>query len=176
MYPDFKEFLSVLNDHNVKYLVVGGYAVSEYAQPRTTKDLDVFIQATKRNAGLLLRAMREFGAPLHDLSADDLIQKGKFFTMGVAPVAIDILNEIDGVSFSTAWRNRTSRLVDEPTGLIVHFISIDDLIEAKLAAGRARDLADAEELRKARSTTPTAKRQATRAKRKPLRKTKPRRL
>lgn len=120
MYPDFKEFLSVLNDHNVKYLVVGGYAVSEYAQPRTTKDLDVFIQATKRNAGPLLRAMREFGAPLHHLSADDLI-------------------------------------------------------EAKLAAGRARDLADAEELRKAKPTAPTAKPQATRAKRKALRKTKPRR-
>jgi hypothetical protein len=149
MYPDFKELLSALNDHKVKYLVVGAYAVGQYAQPRATKDLDILIQPTAKNAAAVFRVLREFGAPLRDLVPADLIAKGSFFTMGVPPIAIDILNEIAGINFASAWKNRSTKVVDAESGQFAHFISRDDLIAAKLASGRMRDLGDVEALRDA---------------------------
>ncbi len=108
MFPDFKDLLFVLNAHKVKYLVVGGQAVIIHAQPRATKDLDFLIQPAPRNGAALFKALQEFGAPLDDLTAADFIEKGTFFTMGVPPVAIDILPKIKGVSFAAA--GRTARL------------------------------------------------------------------
>ncbi len=149
MFPDFKDLLSVLNANKVKYLVVGGQAVIIHAQPRATKDLDILIQPAPKNGAALLKALREFGAPLNNLTAADFIEKGTFFTMGVPPVAIDILPEIKGVSFAAAWKNRSTEIIDLETGLTAHFISRADLITAKLAAGRPQDLADVDALRKA---------------------------
>ena len=177
MFPDFKDLIALLNKHKVKYLVVGGYAVSRHAQPRVTKDLDLLIQPAPRNAAALFRALHEFGAPLrtratHDadpqsptrkLTAKDFEDRDTWYTMGVPPVAIDILPEIPGVAFNAAWKNRSTQTIDEETGLSAHFISHADLIAAKLAAGRPRDLADVEELRKAAAATP----------RRPMRKFKP---
>ena len=163
MYPDFKELLALLNEHKVKYLVIGGYAVSVHAQPRVTKDLDIFILPAPDNAKAIFKALAEFGAPLSTrtsrdadpttprraLTAKDFEDKDKWFTFGVPPVAVDIVPEIPGVTFNAAWKNRTTRIIDPDTGLTAHFISRDDLIAAKLASGRPSDLGDVDALRKA---------------------------
>ena len=152
MFDDFKERLSVFNAHNVKYLVVGGYAVSFHAQPRATKDLDVFILADPANAKAVYAALSEFGAPLADIQIDDLANPRKFIRFGQPPVAIDILPGIDGVNFKEAWERRVEGVIDRESGLKAFFISRQDLIAAKLAAGRIRDLADVEEIREAEAS------------------------
>ena len=165
MFPDFQELLGLLNKNKVKYLVIGGYAVSRHAQPRVTKDLDILIQPAAKNAAAVFRALQEFGAPLRTrsspdagslppsraLTPKDFEDTGTWYTMGVPPVAIDILTEVPGVIFNSAWKNRITLVIDDRNGLRAHFISRDDLIAAKLASGRLRDLADVEELRKARA-------------------------
>ena len=166
MFPDFKDLLELLNKNKVKYLVVGGYAVSLHAQPRVTKDLDILILPSAKNADAVFRALREFGAPLktraledtspkipeRTLTANDFKDRGTWYTMGVPPVAIDILTEIPGVSFGAAWKNRVTSVIDVSVGLTANFIARDDLIAAKLASGRLRDLADVEELRAAQAS------------------------
>jgi hypothetical protein len=156
MHRDFKELLSILNDEQVKYLVVGGYAVSLHAQPRATKDLDIVIRCDRENAAALFRALAAFGAPLEGLKPDDFAEVGTFFRMGTPPVMVDILPEISGVDFDHAWQRRVMETIDAETGLKAAFISADDLITAKVAAGRAQDLADVEALRKARDFVATA--------------------
>jgi predicted nucleotidyltransferase len=149
MLPDFKELLKSFNDHDVKYLVVGGYAVSFHAQPRATKDLDIFIRADAENAKAVYAALASFGAPLEGIHADDLANPTKFIRLGREPVAVDLLPSIDGIDFDTAWSHRVSGVIDsDPASrLTVFFISEADLIASKIAAGRMRDLADVEELR-----------------------------
>jgi len=150
MYKDFKELLSILNDSEVKYLVVGGYAVSFHAEPRATKDLDILIKPDAENAAALYVALTRFGAPLEGLRPDDFAEPGKFFRMGRPPVMVDILPEISGVDFDGAWRRRVEVTLDVETNLKVHFISEADLVAAKLAAGRPQDLADVDALRRAK--------------------------
>lgn len=149
MYPDFKELLSVLNAHRVKYLVVGAYAVSIHAQPRATKDLDVLVKADAKNAKAVFAALTEFGAPLQGLTAADFAEPGPFFRMGRAPVGVDILTEMPGVEFDAAWKRRVEGLIDSTSGLKANFISADDLVAAKLAVGRPQDIADVDAIRKA---------------------------
>ena len=149
MYPDFKELLSVLNAHRVKYLVVGAYAVSVYAQPRATKDLDVLVKADAANAEAVFAALAQFGAPLQDLTPADFGEPGPFFRLGREPVAVDILTDIPGVEFDAAWQRRVEDVVDPASGLKANFISREDLISTKLASGRTQDLADVEAIRKA---------------------------
>jgi hypothetical protein len=147
MYPDFKELLSRFNARKVKYLVVGGYAVSFHAQPRATKDLDILIKADAANAAAVYAALAEFGAPLGELTPKEFIEKGKFYRMGHPPLMIDILPEISGVDFDAAWEKRVEVEID--AGLQVPFIDAESLIAAKLASGRLEDLADVEALRHA---------------------------
>jgi Nucleotidyl transferase of unknown function (DUF2204) len=154
MFDDFKELLSAFNAHNVKYLIVGGYAVSFYAQPRATKDLDIFIKADPANARAAYAALAGFGAPLSSISESDLADPRKFIRFGQTPVAIDILPDIDGVDFDGAWDRRVESVIDSRSGLKAFFISKTDLIASKLAAGRARDLADVEEIREADASDP----------------------
>ncbi|HTR37391.1 MAG TPA: DUF6036 family nucleotidyltransferase [Bryobacteraceae bacterium] len=158
MYPDFKELLSVLNAYEVKYLVVGAYAVSVHAQPRATKDLDIWIKADAENATAVYGALGKFGAPLAGLTAADFREKGPFFHMGREPVAVDILTEIPGVDFDVAWERRVEDVVDLATGLRANFISRADLITAKLAAARPQDLADVDAIRKAEQSQELTKR------------------
>ena len=152
MYPDFKELLSVLNAHRVKYLVVGAYAVSIHAQPRATKDLDILVKADAENAEAVFAALAQFGAPLQGLTAADFAERGPFFRMGREPVGVDILTEIPGVEFDAAWPRRVEDVVDPASGFKASFISREDLIAAKLAAGRPQDLADVEAIRKAQQS------------------------
>lgn len=149
MYPDFKALLSAFNGHGVKYLIVGGHAVSFYGQPRATKDIDLFVGAEMENARAIYTALASFGAPLQEITMEDLANPNQFFRFGREPVAIDILPSIDGVEFASAWANRVEGLIDPASGLRAYFISRADLIQAKLAAGRLGDLADVESIREA---------------------------
>src|ERR1700732_1041541 len=111
MFDDFKELLSIFNDQKVKYLIVGGYAVSLHAQPRATKDIDLLIQPAPANGKAVYAALKKFGAPLAGLTAADFIERDKFFRMGRAPVMVDILPEISGVDFDRAWQRRVEAVV-----------------------------------------------------------------
>src|ERR1700735_5112634 len=106
MYKDFKDLLSAFHAHGVKYLIVGGYAVSFYAQPRATKDIDLFIRADPDNAKAVYAALAAFGAPIKSISADDLANPLQFLRFGREPLAVDIMPGIDGVDFDMAWDRR----------------------------------------------------------------------
>ena len=142
MYPDFKELLSILNACKAKFLVVGGYAVGFHAQPRATKDLDILIGPDPQNAKVVYDALAAFGAPLQGVTPRDLLEPDGFFRMGHAPVMIEILPRIEGVEFEAAWGRRVEIVIDKHTGLTAFLLSREDLITAKLAAGRPQDLAD----------------------------------
>jgi hypothetical protein len=152
MFDDFKELLSIFNAHRVKYLIVGGYAVSFHAQPRATNDIDLLIKPDEENAKAVYAALSKFGAPLEGLAAENFIERDKFFRMGRAPVMVDIHSEISGVDFNHAWQRRVDAVIDAQSGLTAPFISSEDLIAAKLAAGRPQDIADAAALREAAET------------------------
>ncbi|HME59316.1 MAG TPA: nucleotidyl transferase AbiEii/AbiGii toxin family protein [Terracidiphilus sp.] len=149
MFQDFKDLLSAFNAHGVEYLIVGGYAVSFHAQPRATKDIDLFIKADAANAKATYAALASFGASLDKITEEDLAEPHNFIRFGQEPVAVDILPSIDGVEFDAAWERRVEGVIDAQVGLTAFFISRDDLIASKLAAGRMRDLADVEEIREA---------------------------
>jgi len=148
MFDEFKELLSIFNGLNVRYLIVGGYAVSFHSQPRLTKDIDLLIQADPENGKAVYAALAKFGAPLEGLAPDDFISTNSFFRMGRAPLSIDILPDIRGVDFDDVWQRRVEAIIDAESGLKALFISRDDLIKAKLAAGRPQDIADVAALRK----------------------------
>ncbi|HET6628683.1 MAG TPA: DUF6036 family nucleotidyltransferase [Woeseiaceae bacterium] len=140
MFKDFKELLSAFNAHKVRYLIVGGYAVSFHAQPRATKDLDLLIDPSDSNSKAVYAALVQFGAPVAQLVAKDFTEPENFFRMGTPPVMVDIMPRISGVDFAAAWDRRVSSEVDD--GLVVEIISREDLLAAKLSAGRPVDLAD----------------------------------
>jgi hypothetical protein len=141
--------LSIFNDHKVKYLVVGGYAVGFYSQPRATRDLDLFVKPHPENGKAVYAALAKFGAPVAGLTPDDFIKPGFFFRMGKAPLMVEILPDIKGVDFDSVWEKRVETVVDPDSGLKTFFISRDDLIAAKLAAARPQDLVDVDAIRAA---------------------------
>ncbi len=143
---DFRELLNLFKKHEIRYLVVGGYAVMKYSEPRFTKDLDVWIATDPENAHSVYVALKEFGAPLANLTADDFTQKDYFYQMGRPPLRVDIMMSIPGVEFEEAWKNRE---VVELAGLRIPFISRSDLIQAKEASGRPQDKIDVEMLKEA---------------------------
>lgn len=146
MPQDLKELLSAFNKHGVKYLVVGGYAFGVHAEPRATKNLDLFIRSDELNGAAVYRALTQYGAPLDGLSPRDFID-GSTFQIGQPPARVDILQSIDGLTFDEAWQNRIEGLIDEEVN--VNVISRNDLIRNKLASGREQDLLDAKKLRAA---------------------------
>ncbi len=149
MYQDYKDLLSAFNAHGVKYLIVGAYAVIFHAQPRFTKDIDLFIQADPANAQATYAALAEFGAQLDGIRPEDFAERGSFFRFGHDPHSFDLLPDIPGVDFDEAWERRVEGVIDPESGLKAFFISASDLIASKLAAGRPQDIADAEAVRKA---------------------------
>lgn len=152
MSSEFKDLLSIFNAHGVEYLVVGAHALAAHGRIRATGDLDIWVRADPANARRVMQALAAFGAPLQELREADLAQPGIVFQIGVAPLRIDILTEIDGVQFEDAWRQRlSSSFAGEP----VSVLSVAHLIENKRAAGRAQDLADLEWLEKNRKGPPT---------------------
>jgi hypothetical protein len=145
---DFKELLFAFNERRVKYLIVGGYALAVHAQPRATKDLDLFVRSDAENGKAVFAALEKFGAPLEGVNPDDLVDRGSFFRMGTAPQMIEIFSEISGVEFDGAWERRVEEVVDEITGLRAWFISEEDFVTNKLAAARPQDIADAAAVRR----------------------------
>jgi len=149
MYQDFKDLLSAFHAHNVKYLIIGGYAVSLHAQPRATQDLDLFIKADPANAQAIYAALATFGAPVESIRVEDFADRSSFIRFRCEPLAVDIYSEIPGLDFDAAWERRIEAIIDPRSGLKASFISRDDLIASKLASGRIRDLADVEEIQEA---------------------------
>lgn len=136
---DFKDLLKLFNQYHVRYLVIGGYAVIKYTEPRYTKDLDLWVRADQVNASAVFQALRAFGAPLVGMTEEDFAHEGYFYQMGVSPVRVDILMSLPGLSFDQSWEQRVEANFDE---IIVPFISREDLITSKLAVGRPQDLID----------------------------------
>lgn len=149
MYQDYKDLLSAFHSHGVEYLVVGGFAVIYHAQPRFTKDLDLFINPSPANGRAVFAAPAGFGAPLQGIHPEDFTDRNNFFRFGRDPKGFDILPEIPGVDFDAAWARRVEILVDAATGQKANFISAEDLIASKLAAGRPQDLAAAQAIQQA---------------------------
>ena len=145
MSPDFKDLLSEFNARGVEFLVVGAHALAAHGRVRATGDLDVWVRPESGNAKRVMEALAAFGAPLRDLSAEDLSRPGTIFQIGVAPLRIDVLTGIDAVEFDEAW---SSRVVAQFAGETVPVLSVSHLIRNKRAVGRAQDLADVEWLEK----------------------------
>ncbi|MBI3372786.1 MAG: hypothetical protein HY017_13655 [Betaproteobacteria bacterium] len=141
MSPDFKDLLSEFNAHGVEYLVVGAYALAAHGRVRATGDLDVWVRPDPANAKRVLGALVRFGAPLQDLTEQDLSTPGIVYQIGVAPLRIDVLTAIDAIEFEEAWQARiVTRFADQS----VSVLSAAHLIRNKRAVGRAQDIADLE--------------------------------
>jgi hypothetical protein len=141
MSSGFEELLKVFNDNAGKYLLVGGHAVMLYTEPRYTKDLDIWIEASDENAQRVFRSLSKFGAPLAGLSAADCAHQGFFYQIGLPPARVDILMSVDGLTFDEAWPNRREADLGNQRAW---FIGRTDLIRNKRASGRHIDLHDAQ--------------------------------
>lgn len=141
--PDFSDLFSALNEVDARYLMVGGYAVSFHAEPRFTKDLDVWVEPTPANAAAVRAALSAFGAPVAGVSQEDLATPGMVVQVGVPPNRIDIVTSIDGVGFPEAWAERVAAVYGD---VPIHVIGRSDLIRNKRACGRPQDLVDADRL------------------------------
>jgi len=142
--PDFKDLLSILNGCEVKYLIVGAYAVMYFTEPRYTKDIDIWIEPTPENAERAWQALAKFGSPLKKVSLADFCNKELIYQIGVAPNRIDIMMDIPGVSFKTAWKNRVASTYD---AVPINILNRNELIRAKKKAGREQDRLDLERLK-----------------------------
>jgi predicted nucleotidyltransferase len=148
MDENLKQLLSAFNENHVKYVVVGGYAVFVHAQPRMTKDIDVFIESSPSNAESVYNALKQFGAPLSDITVEDFQRPTMVVRVGVPPICVDILQSIDGIDFPKVYSGSIEYLIDNEVPALC--ISADDLITNKLACGRPQDLADVAAIRQAR--------------------------
>jgi Nucleotidyl transferase of unknown function (DUF2204) len=146
MDKDFRELLSLFDRYGVRYLIVGGYAVIFHAQPRGTKDLDLFIEPQRSNAEAVYKALAAFGAPLSGFAVEDFEDVSSVYQIGQPPLRIDLIKDLQGITFESAWAARVQASED---GIPVNYISREDLITNKLATGRLQDLADVQSVREA---------------------------
>ena len=142
---DFEDFVELLNQYGVDYMVVGGYALAFHGKPRHTGDLDIWIDISEENATKMYAVIAGFGMASLGLQKEDFLESGVITQIGYPPLRIDILNEIDGVNFKQAYPNK---LVIDVDGLPVNYISLDDLIQNKQASGRHQDISDIKSLKK----------------------------
>jgi len=141
--PDFREFAACLNGREVRYLIVGGYAVAFHGHPRYTKDLDVWIERSKPNVERLLNALDDFGFGSLDLTSDDFLQPDRVIQLGYPPLRIDLITSLTGVEFADCYDSRTPMIVE---GTMLPFIGLECLRVNKRATGRHQDLADLDNL------------------------------
>lgn len=139
LHPDLTDLLGAFSSSNVEYLVVGGWAVSVHSEPRFTKDLDLLVGPSAENLERAARALQRFGAPDAIVAAARSLGPDEFLFFGTPPARVDLLRSIPGVSFGEAFARR---LDVDWAGTIVHVIGKQDLIAAKRAAGREKDLRD----------------------------------
>ena len=143
MHQDFLDLLRAFIDGNVRFLIVGAYALAVHGRPRATGDLDVWVDATPENAAKVMSALEQFGAPTGQVSAEDFSRPGSVFQMGLPPVRIDVLTELTGLTFAEAWASRTQAAFGP---VVADVIGREAFIKNKRATGRARDLGDIEAL------------------------------
>ena len=141
--PDFKEFLKLLNEHDVRYLLIGGYAVGYHGYARATEDMDIWVAVHPENAHKIVNVLKDFGFDSPDLTAALFLQEEKIIRMGLAPIRLEITTSISGVVFDECYANR---ILDEIDGITVSLIDLQSLKENKKASGRAKDMADLEKL------------------------------
>jgi hypothetical protein len=149
---DYEDLFRALNEHRVRYLVVGAYAVIYYAEPRYTKDLDVWVESTKENAGKVWKALAGFGAPLEGVSVDDFTNPELIYQIGVEPNRIDIMMALPGVEFAGAWSRRVASSYGRET---INILDLDDLIHAKKTTDRDSDRLDLKLLDEAKKVRQT---------------------
>lgn len=142
---DYRDFLKLLGAKKVKYLIVGGFAYSYYAEPRYTKDIDIFVEATRENGARIISAITEFWNSTPDIQPDDFVRDDTVIQLGIDPVRIDLIKSCAGIKFPSAWKKRVKAKYGD---VDVFFISLDDLIRNKKAVGRDRDLIDVKYLEK----------------------------
>ena len=140
---EFKEFARLLNDQNVEYLLVGGYAVVFYGYVRFTGDIDFWINPTKKNASRVVEVLSKFGFGSLDLSIDDFTKDDQIIQLGYPPNRIDIITSVTGLTFSDCYPKRVSFTIE---GVDIQTISLEDLKKNKKASGRYKDLDDLENL------------------------------
>jgi hypothetical protein len=140
---DLREFIGLLNSHNVEYLIVGGYAVAFHGHPRFTGDIGFLIRRTVSNAQRVLSALDAFGFGSLGIADRDLLEPGRNVQLGHPPNRIDILTSISGVDFDSAWEGRVQTLMDDQP---VSLLGWDELLKNKQASGRQKDRADVEKL------------------------------
>jgi len=140
---DFKEFLKLLNEKSVRYLLIGGYAVGYHGYPRATGDMDVWIAIHPENAQKMVSVLRDFGFDHPELTPELFLQKNKIVRMGYPPMRLEISTGISGVEFEECYK---SRIVDTLDDVEVNIIDLPHLKANKKAAGRLKDLADLENL------------------------------
>jgi len=140
---DFREFIELLIKNKVEYLIVGGYAVGIHGHPRYTGDLDIWLNPTPNNAELILKSVNEFGFSSYRLSREDFTKPGNIIQLGYPPLRIDLLTEIDGVTFEKCYKNRKEVVIEN---LVVYFIGYKDLLKNKKESGRPRDIDDIDNL------------------------------
>ena len=141
--PDFSEFLKLLNCHHVDYLLVGGFAVGFHGYPRATSDMDIWVSQSPENAGRVVAAIRAFGFDTPNLTEDLFLQRRRIVRMGHPPIRIEVMNEIDGVTFEEC---RPAAILAYLDGIQVPIISLADLKRNKTASGRPKDLDDLQQL------------------------------
>jgi predicted nucleotidyltransferase len=140
---DFKEFVELLNANAVEYLVVGGYAMSAYARPRNTGDIDFWVKAHPENAKKILKTLHEFGMASLNVTEDTFTQADHILQIGYEPRRIDILTSIDGVDFDDCYPRRFEAF---HSGVMIKFIGLEDFKRNKAAANRPKDQADIKDL------------------------------
>jgi len=140
---DFKEFIQFLNDNQVHYLVVGGYAVAIHGHPRYTKDIDIWVEISRENALKIIKSLQQFGFGSLDLKCEDFLIDNQIIQLGYPPNRIDLLTSVDGVDFADCYSKRLEISID---GILINFIDLENLKKNKKASGRMQDLADLENL------------------------------
>ena len=141
--PDFKDFLKLLKEHDVRYLLIGGYAVNYYGTIRATGDMDIWVAIHPDNAHKIVAVLKAFGFNHPDLNADLFLQENKILRMGVPPVRLEITTSISGVEFDECYQ---ARVMDELDGVEVNLIDLENLKKNKKASGRPKDMADFKKL------------------------------
>lgn len=141
--PDFKEFFQLLNKNNVRYLVIGGFAVAFHGYPRYTKDIDIWLWINPENAKNVVRTLEDFGFKSLGLSIDDFLESETIIQIGHPPNRIDLIMTASGVDFEECYQ---SKIEEEIDGVNIPFIDLENLKKNKLATGRTQDMADVENL------------------------------
>jgi len=141
---DFEDFVKLLNQHQVEYMIIGGYALAFHGKPRHTGDLDIWINISEMNAEKMLTVLKDFGLASMGFEREDFLRPGYISQIGYPPLRIDILNGIDGIEFSEAIQKMQKMQIEDD--FTINYIGLEDFVKNKLASGRSQDLADVREI------------------------------